>query len=146
MVDQTMQAWRGTGGRHALRPLKPAKPLPTVNLAAAILPWAKEFHPEKYADTIRQARNDARLRRYLIRLIEIRWDAEPEWRREVPLAVVDETALTKDIRMKSGRVLKVGGKLTKGSCDLRWVDLRLEPEDFRLLVATIATLDMEIAR
>lgn len=146
MVEETMQPWRGSGGHHALKPLKPAKPMPVIRLAAVILPWAKEFHPDKYAATIQQARNDAKMRRYLVRLVELRWDAEPDWRSVVPLDVLDETALTKNVRTKDGRVLKVGGKLTEGSCELRWTDLGLEPEDFRLLVATIITLDMELVR
>lgn len=145
MVARTMQAWRGTG-RHAIRQLPRSKPMSTREMAVAILPWAKEKHPDKYADTIKQANDDAKLRRYLVRLVEIRWESEPEWRSAAPLAVLDETALIKRVRTQAGVVLTVGGKLAKGSCHLRWIDLRVEPEDFRLLAAAIIALDMEVVR
>lgn len=145
MVAHTVQAWRGTG-RHAIKQLPKDEPMPTRQIAVAILPWAKETHPDKYVDTIKQANNDAKLRRYLVRLVEIRWESEPEWRGQAPLAVLDETALTKTLRTQAGVVLTVGGRLAKESCHLRWIDLSAEPEDFKLLVAAIIELDMEVVR
>jgi hypothetical protein len=67
-------------------------------LAALILPWAKEHRPEPYQKTLAVARISATFRSYLARLVELRWEAEPEWRDSVPLRALEETALT--VRMR----------------------------------------------
>jgi hypothetical protein len=56
-------------------------------IAAIILPWAKAQHPEKYADTLKVAANERTFRRYMIRLIEIRWteDTDRTWRNEISM-------------------------------------------------------------
>lgn len=148
MVDreQTVQPWRGTA--RVRRPDE--KPLPrveTMAVAELILPWAKEKHPDKYADTIKRAGDAAAFRRFVLRLVEIRWETEPEWRREVPLNVLDETAITATVKAQDGTTLIVAGRAIKGEApQLRWTDLTLSATDFALLVAGIVALDMEIVR
>jgi hypothetical protein len=64
-------------------------------LAAVILPWAKANHPQKYADTLKVAANARTFRRYIIRLVEIRWaeDGDRTWRNEITLSVLEESAI-----------------------------------------------------
>ena len=72
-----------------------------VELAALILPWAKEKEPEKYDATIKVARVSSTFRRYMIRLVEIRCQAEPDWRRRVPMSVLEETSLEMRFRQRT---------------------------------------------
>lgn len=87
-------------------------------LAALILPWAKEKHPEKYAGTLKVAANPATLRRYLIRLIEIRWADPAEdttWRGEVPLSVLEDSAIQLPMRhVPTGETFQIKGRLAPG--------------------------------
>lgn len=81
-------------------------------MGALILPWAKEHRPDPYKQTIAVSGNAATFRAYLIRLIEVRWDAEPDWRPQVPLRALEETALT--VRMRHpglGVEIDVEGRL-----------------------------------
>lgn len=115
-----------------------------AQIAALILPWAKEKHPEKYEQTLKVAMYPDTFRRYMTRLIEIRCQAEPEFRKEVPISVLDETALVVEVKQK-GDVYKykVGGILADQPIDLRFWELALDKETFATIQAAKSTLDME---
>jgi hypothetical protein len=86
-------------------------------LVALILPWAKTAHPDKYESTLAVAKNAATFRRYLIRLIEIRWSEEPAWASSaiVPLSVFEESALTMTfVHRPTGTSFEVKGRLAPG--------------------------------
>jgi hypothetical protein len=81
-------------------------------LAALILPWAKENRPDAYTKTLSVASRPEAFRAYLARLIELRWEAEPEWHDQVPLRALEETAIT--VRMRHpelGVEIEVQGRL-----------------------------------
>jgi hypothetical protein len=83
-------------------------------IAAVILPWAKEHHPSKYDDTIKVAANVKTFRRYMIRLIEIRWDEDRDhtWRNDLTLSVLEESKITMHaIHRPSGTPLAISGRL-----------------------------------
>lgn len=118
------------------------------SLAALILPWAKEHHPEGYAKTVASAAwgyNPYRLR--LLRLVEIRCEREPAWRNSgVPLSVLDETSVHfKAKHLPSERTLIVGGKSAPpGTNDLRFSDLTwLSAEDMDAVLTVIEEFKTE---
>jgi hypothetical protein len=69
-----------------------------LELGALILPWAKEHQPDAYQKTLGVVSRPAAYRAYLLRLVELRWESEPGWREQVPLRVLDETAL--EVKMR----------------------------------------------
>lgn len=84
-------------------------------LSALILPWAKEKHPDKYAATLKVAVKQATFRRYVARLIEVRYEEEPEWRERAPLRALEETSLR--VRMRhpaTGTEIEVCGRGVEG--------------------------------
>lgn len=81
-------------------------------LAAVILPWAKETMPEAYEATLEVANRPQAFRNYLTRLIERRWEREPQWRTSVPLDALEATGITARLRAEriaGGVVLEVKG-------------------------------------
>lgn len=146
MVETTMMAWKGTQRAHSKGSASAGRVVPTTNdLAVLVLPWTKTNHPKKYADTIAKAGEDHGFRRYLLRLIEIRWEENREWRRSVPLAVLAETAITTRVRMENGREVEVCGRLAKGDSPLLWSDLALcsDAEGLAQMLDAIEGLDLE---
>lgn len=82
-------------------------------LAMAILPWAKEHHPEKYKATLEVASRPAAFRNYMARLIEIRWQEDVEWRMSAPLDALEETSIRARFRHRpSNRTIEVAGRLS----------------------------------
>jgi hypothetical protein len=123
-------------------------------IAAIILPWAKAQHPEKYADTLKVAANERTFRRYMIRLIEIRWteDTDRTWRNEISLAVLEESAVTMNVIHKpTGTPLTFSGRLSGGSRKWTWAEMAMLMEQpdpsaaIGQLVMVKRTLDLESA-
>lgn len=120
----------------------------TAELVALILPWAKEHEPEKYEATLKVATNDKTFRRYLIRLIEIRWAREDyTWRRTIPLDVLEDSALTMTVTHRpTGRRMHVKGRLAEGPREWSFGELAMltdEPERMGALFAAKDILDLE---
>lgn len=116
----------------------------TDELVAFILPWVKEHRPDAYAATIAVAKRPATLRRYLLRGIELRVDAEPEFRGRVPLSVLDETALCVTVRdAVTGRTFTVGGALARPKAQLPFRALGTTRADLDALLAAVDTMDLE---
>jgi hypothetical protein len=86
-------------------------------LGGIVLPWAKERHPDKYAATLKVAKEPATFRNYLLRLLEIRWaedtDARAEWKLDVELSMLEETAIQQAIVFR-GHDLTFAGKKVEG--------------------------------
>lgn len=114
-------------------------------LAALILPWAKEKHPSKYSDTVKAVRKPDVFRRYMVRLVEIRVEEEPEFRGQVPLSILDETKLT--ARFKRGdyefEVRGAGSVKSQGPRVWCWTELALTPEQFEERRAWKEALELE---
>lgn len=84
-------------------------------LSASILPWAKEKHPDKYAQTLKVVTKPATFRKYVTRLIEVRYEEEPEWREQAPLRLLEETSLRVKMRHPAtGTEIEVCGRGVEG--------------------------------
>lgn len=115
----------------------------TDELAAMMLPWAKEHHPEKYAQTLAVSLKPPTYRRYLIRLVEIRWTEDRAWRGQVSLSVLDESAIVGRVRHRpTGAVLEVKGRLAQGERAWKWSELAETPEWFAEMMRAKAMLDL----
>jgi hypothetical protein len=113
-------------------------------LRALVGPWAEQAHPEKWAATLAQVATPVRFRAFLLRLLELRAEAEPDWILSVPTTVLDETALVRTLRRRSsGQRLVFAGRraAVRG---LPWRYLALGAEDFELLTGAISALDLEM--
>lgn len=94
-------------------------------LAAVILPWAKEHHPDKYEPTIAVSSRPHAFRRYLCRLIEIRWEEDHAWRSEAPLRALEETSITQRFRLRNGMCIEVKGSRAPGERVWTWNELAM---------------------
>lgn len=121
----------------------------TEALCALILPWAKEHEPEKYAATLAVIQNARTFRRYLVRLVEIRWDKETwEWRRTIPLDVLEESAITIRVRCRAtNRTLEVKGRL---AAPREWsfgeLAVATSPDDLEFMALAKEVFDLEHVR
>lgn len=111
-------------------------------LVALVLPWAKDRHPGKYAETVKVIGKPSVFRAYLLRLVELRWEEDKGWRREVPFDILDETAIT--ARFKRGDYsFEVKGKRAAMPRVWTFEELKgIDEESFSLLRAAKETLDL----
>jgi hypothetical protein len=120
------------------------KPLTNNQLAGLILAWAKDEHPDKYAQTLKVAAIHDTFRRYLLRLIEIRCEADKAWMGTVPVSVLEETKLSLSLRDKqTGAVYEVKGRLAEGERQVSFLELGLSRGDFLWLQQAKENLDLE---
>lgn len=120
------------------------------DLAALILPWAKEHHTDKFEKTIAQVERPETYRKFLLRLVEIRAQAEPTWRNTLPLGILEETALTVEMRTKTGQTLLVGGIGALGrQFSFRLLELCKAADDpeaaLQSMISAAEQFDLEIA-
>ena len=112
-------------------------------LSTLILPWAKASHPDKYEMTLKVARSPESFNAYLIRLIEIRATEDSEWRKSLPLSVLDLTGLKISVRDPStGLSMTFSGRKVKGR-ENAISELGLTKESFRSLQEAKSILDLE---
>lgn len=90
-------------------------PVPLDTIELLVLEWAKRQYPDKYAATLAVISQPRTYRRYLIRLIEIRWGEDTSaWRNEIPLRVLEESAVTMQvIHRPTEKQIMVGGRLAR---------------------------------
>lgn len=110
---------------------------------ALILPWAKQEHAEKYAQTLAVARRGDVFDRYLLRLVELRCAEDRAFLRTVPLWVLDNTAVTCRMRGAGRGEFVVGGKRTEPVPQVRWWQLSLSRADFDSLMAWVDLFDLQ---
>lgn len=80
-------------------------------LESLVQNWAKQHRPDAWEKTEKVRPRPDAFRAYLIRLVELRYEAEPEWRTQVPLSVLEETALTAKMRLRgTDRIIDVSGR------------------------------------
>lgn len=134
---------------QAAPPPKPYRPpilTSTTDVAALILPWAKEHERQKYEDTVALLTKPDVFRRACLRLIEIRIAGDKRWAHEVPRDVLQETAVVLRYRRPDGAVWVVGGwKAPKDGLTHQFWELDLavrDPERFALLQAAKTALDL----
>jgi hypothetical protein len=110
-----------------------------------ILPWAKQNHPEKYAQTIQMMKHPAMFGKYLLRLIEIRWDTDKEFRRTVPLHILEETSIVANFRdRRRGNVIEVKGRTATGGRVWGFKELLTDRESFDELITLKKLFDLEL--
>lgn len=113
-------------------------------LCALILPWAREHEREKYEDTMRHAAKADVLRRYCLRLVELRASREPSFVKQVPLSVLEDTALTVRLRDRAtGEILTVRGAKASGERTWTFRHLTMPPDAFRAHRFLMTTFDLE---
>jgi len=114
-------------------------------LVALILPWAKEHHPEKYAQTIQMVKHQPTFRKYLTRLIEIRWETDPTFRSEAPCWALEETSIVARLRdRKTGEIFEVKGRNATGGRVWSFQEMMLDRESFDVLRAWKREFDLEL--
>jgi hypothetical protein len=110
-------------------------------LQAAVLPWAKIHHPEKYEMTLKVASNPKSFRAYLLRLLEIRYQEDAAGRGELPIFALEETGLTITVRLKDGRKVQFQGRQVKDR-RRKIRELAMPPEEWLAFEHTRETLDL----
>ncbi len=82
-------------------------------LAASILPWARETHRDKYDETLAVASKPKAFRKFLVRLVEIRWmeSLGSDWIRQVPLSALEESKVQMKMKMFGNELIVSGHKV-----------------------------------
>jgi len=115
-----------------------------AQLAALALPWAKELHPAKYAETVGMVDNEAAFMARCLRLIELHAATDPAWRNTVPLSVLEQTAVVVQMRHRpTGTVLEVKGRRAPKPRQWSFTQLALDPVDFTALLVAVDAFDLE---
>lgn len=120
-------------------------------LAAYILPWAKQWHPEKYAQTLQVATRPTAFRAYLLRLLELRWNdadhfSQLEIGKVIPISVLDETALEITVEHDEFGRITYKGQRCQGPITARIAELALSKEDWQQVRRAQRDLDLEYQR
>lgn len=116
-----------------------------TEMTALILPWAKSNHPEKYQQTIATSKAPEVFKRFLIRLIEIRWTTEAEFRSSVPCHVLEETSLVVKFRDKQTQeIIEVKGRNATGGRVWGFNELMLDRQSFDELFALKRDFDLQL--
>lgn len=81
--------------------------------AAVILPWVKENYPERYKQTLEVASNEDTFARFLARLVELRWEEEPDvkWLLQIPLSMLEQTKLELRARLYGAEIVLAGQRV-----------------------------------
>lgn len=119
-------------------------PLETQNeeLAALVLAWAKANKSDAYQKTIQVSANPVVYRNYLLRLTELRFEADKDFRLACPVRILDETALQIRLKDENGTVHIYSGKKCKHPIQNRIGELGLSKEEFTNLQLAKTTLDL----
>jgi len=131
------------------QPIEWTTTAPTSNydLAVLILPWADTYHPDKAKQTRAVVGKPDTYRRYLLRLVEIRWTEDLKFRPTVPFDVLEDTAITARLRLRDGTILEVKGRHAEGVRRWTFAELKMavcQPKSFvDCLIAAKTTLDLE---
>lgn len=126
-------------------PEMPRVPLEVQNeeLSALVLAWAKANEPNAYGKTIKVAINPIVFHNYLLRLVELRYAADREFRLACPIRILDETALTIRLKDKNGIVHIFNGEKCKHPLQNRIRELGLNKQQFIGLQQAKRELDLE---
>lgn len=104
---------RGGGVRDAAlrEPMQPLVAMTTKELWAVVGAWAEAAHAEKVA-YVRAEQDPARVRKLIIRLIELRWEEDVAGRGDIPLLALHETRIVTTMKHKgTGITMRVNGRL-----------------------------------
>lgn len=84
-------------------------------MAALVLPWAKEVMPDAYQKTVAVVKNPTAFRKYIVRLVELRYEKDPDFRLNAPLAALEETGIRQKMKHpQTGTIIEVCGNKVEG--------------------------------
>jgi hypothetical protein len=98
-------------------------------LEGEVLAWAEDNHPTAYAQTLGVRSRKGTYRRYLQRLVEIRYEQDDQW--DPPMRLLEDTNIEAKFKTADGNEFEVKGRRCKGLRRMSW--------DF---MATIVEQDM----
>lgn len=124
-------------------------------MAALVLPWAREKHKEKYDQTLIVANKSDVFVRYLVRLLELRWeqdgDVRADWKKDVPFWALEETSITVAAKVFEHEIKICGKKVedrtwawAEMAMILKEPDKEKRKESVRELAALKLGLDLKI--
>lgn len=122
-------------------------PIEIEDLAGRILPWARERHPEKFAETMKQAANHDTFYKYMVRLCELRVKEDRQWIRQLPISVLDASNITAEFTgRKSGIRYRFAGRRANDPTAIRFREMaEYSTQDFQLFLASWSAFDLEYA-
>jgi hypothetical protein len=96
-------------------------------IAALVLPWARERHKEKYDQTLAISNRPDVFRRYLVRLLELRWaedgDIQADWKKNVPFWALEETNIVVRATVFGHEIKICGSKVADRTWS--WAEMRM---------------------
>lgn len=119
-------------------------------LAALVLPWAKEHKLDAYEKTLAVANRPAAFRNYLVRLLEVRWLEDEAWRTDVPLRALEATSLSLKFKARllgEGVEIHVAGERYQGERQWSFGELQMlltQGADLNVLHSVKQNMDLVI--
>lgn len=92
--------------------------VPLSLLEDQILPWAEEHESAAYAQTLGVQLQTRKYRRYMQRIVEIRYEKDPDW--NPPLRLLEDTDIQATFKMKDGTSFDVKGRRCEGLRKMSW--------------------------
>ncbi len=120
--------------------------LPLTFIEDHILEWAKAHEPSAYAQTLGVQEQRRTYRRYMQRLVEIRYEKDPDW--NPPLRLLEDTNVEADFKTNDGSVFRVSGRRCPGLRKMSWSLMAILMEQDRpldSLKAAMQELDLYVA-
>ena len=115
-------------------------------LEESVMSWAKEAHPTKYAQTVGVKSRPSTYRRYLQRLVEIRYKEDSNW--NPPLRLLEDTNIKARYMTADGHEFEVKGRRCKGLRKMSWslmASIVEQDKPIDALVVAMRELDMYVA-
>lgn len=114
-------------------------------LCALILPWAYEHERAKYEETMTHAAKPHVLRKFCVRLMLLRVTREPSFVKQIPLSILEESALEVRLRDRTtGEIITVRGARASGERTWTFQHLMMPPNAFRAHRLLTTMLDLEV--
>lgn len=120
--------------------------LPLDFIEAHVLEWAEEHEPSAYAQTLGVKEQRRTYRRYMQRLVEIRWEKEPDW--DPPLRLLEDTNIEASFITRDGSKFQVRGRRCPGLRKMSWTLMAILVEQDKpldSLKAAMSELDLYVA-
>jgi hypothetical protein len=122
-------------------------PVTTEEIATYVLPWAKVHRVDAYGKTLAVAQKPEVFRSYVLRLLELRWQIDPEFKETAPFMLLEETGISQKYRHRpTGTEIVVSGKKVEGRV-WGWMELEQhirEGRTFDSVASVKAALDLEV--
>ena len=113
--------------------------IPISLLEDEIMPWAEEHESAAYASTLGVQGQTRKYRRYMQRLVEIRYEQDPDW--DPPLRLLEDTNIRATFKAKDGTAFDVKGRRCEGLRKMSWTLLAILVEQDRPLDSLQVAMD-----